>query len=194
MLEYNFVSTIHPTDCDFVESLNIKKFNAVIAGGAALRWYQSLPVDNHDIDIFFKSEQDYISMIKHLRENLNLHNSYSSSNAESFENYKTSKTYKVQLIKQNYADTPYNIIKNFDISVSQIATDGSSWFLGPDFSQDFKDKKLRFVNYKENAVKRLVKYWVYGFQPDSNTLSELINRSDVIWDFQGKEDADYGTL
>lgn len=46
-------STVHPSDQEIFDWLQLDTDNAVIAGGAALRWWQNQPVAFADIDIFF---------------------------------------------------------------------------------------------------------------------------------------------
>ncbi len=49
---------IHSDDILIIEKLSKVRSTFWIAGGAPLNWYQGLPADS-DIDLYFKSEQDY---------------------------------------------------------------------------------------------------------------------------------------
>lgn len=188
----DYTDTIHPDDRTIFNKLKLEKFNAVIAGGAALSWFQHQPVGNKDIDIWFKSKQDFLNMSNHLT-GLEFRKQFDSEYAETFRAASTGviEDYRIQLIKQPYTDSPNELIKNFDISVCQIATDNNSWWFGEHFLQDLKNKKLRLIKIKPNSLKRVLKYWSYGFQPDDDLLNNVINNPETIWDFTTNTDEEY---
>jgi hypothetical protein len=53
------LNTVHHDDKILIYWLNLSEYDAVVAGGAALRWFQGYPVGLADIDIFFSSHKDY---------------------------------------------------------------------------------------------------------------------------------------
>ena len=58
--------TIPLKDAIVLDWLKLEEHGAIVAGGAALRWYQGKTVDTADIDIFFKSSRDFDSMRRHI--------------------------------------------------------------------------------------------------------------------------------
>jgi hypothetical protein len=184
-----FKPLVHPDDWDLISQLNLEKFNAYIAGGAALKWYQGLPVRDHDIDVFFPSKENFTECWNHLKMKGTI--SYSSKNAISidFNCKRKNNPYKVQLIQTNFGSAK-EIIDNFDISVAQIAIDGNNWIMGDWFARDLRDHKLRFLNPTPTALKRYIKYQSYGFEPVEGTFEMLREHPSVKWAFK-PEDDDY---
>lgn len=183
--------TIHELDCHVFNLLDIKKYNAVVAGGAALAWYQNQPVGSRDIDIYFPSEAKQRLMSHKLGGMSEFHRTFDSTNAETWKTIHNGKIYRIQLIKTHYSKDVKEIIDNFDITVCQCATDGDTWWVGDRFVQDLKDMRLHLTKFHKGSSKRLVKYWCYGFQPTDETIETLINDQEVSWEFDMQDDEDY---
>lgn len=176
--------TVHPNDHELFEFLNLKEHNGIIAGGAALSWYQNYPVGNHDVDIFFSSMNQYQKFFNHLV-NSSSHLDHSSNDADTFEVVTKNKTtYKVQIIKTRFGNSPEQIINDFDISVSKIATDGVKWYMGKTFAHDLKNKILRFDKIGPSALKRYIKYQAYGFEPEDGLWDKILQTPGLIWNFE----------
>ncbi len=185
-------SLVHAEDYKIYEFLNIEKYNAIIAGGCALSWYQHQPVGLKDIDLWFDTQDHLNEMSRFLSDYSFNRRAFQSANAETWEcTADNNKTYRIQLIKNYFYTDIHEVINNFDISVCQIATDGNTWYHSDQFCADLKEKRLRFVKNTPGSLKRLIKYWGYGFQPDDNTLHMIINNSQIKWDFSEETDGDY---
>lgn len=176
------LETVNKSDIKLLEMINLSKYNAYVAGGAALRWYQGLPAKSHDIDIWFESQIDMRLMSSEFSPRYSLR--YSSDNAETFEITVDNNTYRVQLIKPKKQQTIQEIIESFDITVTQVATNGTHWWIGKNFAQDLKHRRLRFNKLSAISSKRLIKYWAYGFEPDSSTLQSIIDNPETIWNYE----------
>jgi hypothetical protein len=181
--------TVHKNDEGLMNFLNISKYNAVVAGGAALRWYQNLPVESHDVDIWFTCEEDFNTMDEYLKMNSTIR--YSSQYANTYDVHEKSASWTVQLIKPKKQLSPAELVKTFDISISQVATDGNRWFIGSHFIEDLKNRRLRILNPQPKSVKRLVKYLIYGFVPDDDQLLAVINDPTTIWNYETINLEDY---
>lgn len=165
--------------------LNLQKYGAVIAGGAALRWHCGLSVEGHDIDIWCPDAAQYKRMLAYLLEN-NTERTHDTDNATTFKRG----AYKVQLIKTCYASVE-ELLNSFDISVAQVATDGVRWYYGEHTLQDISNRKLRVLKQHSTILRRLFKYWTYGYTPDDETLQQLIQNTDITWDFSSANSDDY---
>lgn len=190
---------IHPNDKEIFNFLNIGEHRAFIAGGAALAWYQGTPVEQRDIDIWFESPKDLLKM----REFLNSSNSsvcmqtFHSADAETWtiDLYRLHKKYRVQLITNYFSSDPYSIINRFDITVCQILTNGERWWHTGDFIQDLHNRVLRMNHTHQKSLKRLLKYWTYGFEPDQATLENILNNTELTWEYSDDDGNDYdGTI
>jgi hypothetical protein len=179
-------------DFDLFKTLKIQKFNAVIAGGSCIRWYQGLPVKNHDIDLWFNSVTDRTAFIENLISNpsVQIEDEHETANAITYKiKFNKNKIYRIQTIKTLYKDI-YSLIDNFDITVCKIATDGNTWFLGENTVKHIKNKKLVIDKPTEITPKRFMKYWAYGFEPDVETIELVKNIQNGQWDYSnaGLED------
>lgn len=187
----NLLPTVHESDRELMEYLNLEKNRAIVAGGAALYWYQNQPVKDHDIDLWFKTREDAEAMTKYLCEKQDP--VFKTDNADTFEIDRNSKIYKVQVIRRHVYDNVNDLLDRFDITVCKVATDGNHWWIGRHFITDLKDRRLRFTSFKPEMVRRMVKYMVYGYTPDDATLQQIINDPRVKWDYtndQGVEEYD----
>jgi len=184
--------TIHSTDRELIRSLNLENYNAIVAGGAALRWFQDYTVEEHDIDIWFPT----VESMNKFRMNIDYHPKFDTAYAST---YLISNT-KVQIIKKPYRTNidesteknVLNLLDNFDITVCQIATDGDTWYYSDNFINDLKNKYLRMTKINENSIKRLFKYWSYGYQPDDELIKNIIANPKTIWDYTKLTEEDYG--
>jgi len=235
------LQTIACKDRIAVDWLKLHEHNAIIAGGAALRWYQGTPVESADIDIFFKSHRDFLSMQRHIeslstgiygfdvtpldssaqetkslgniikgmfsitRNDTSINpkpsihsrkNICSSERAETYEIqfHGVDNPHKIQLIKARYHEDYTDLVNTFDISVCQVATDGVHWYVGEHFIEDMRERRLRIVHQNAYSLKRMIKYWAYGFTPDDETIQRVIDYQDTMWTFEGSELEDYHDL
>lgn len=94
----------------------------------------------------------------------------------------TVSVYTIQLINAQYYKSAEDVINSFDISAIQIVSDGLTFKMGENTALDIKNKTLRY-NKKliDTSLKRIMKYWVYGYQPTPELLREL-KASNIKWD------------
>lgn len=182
---------IDDNDWGLLTYLKLQLHGAVIAGGAAARFYQKKKIEHEDVDIWFETEENF----KHYKDNINkfvdsVLSVIDTDNAITYTVIICQKEYRIQLIKRFYP-TIEELLDSFDISVCQVATDGDRWFLGRHFAKDLKDHKLRIVKYHPNILKRLFKYWSYGFHPDDETLRQILSNSDINWKIDNITSDDY---
>jgi hypothetical protein len=214
-------TTIHPADIEIVDWLQLDNTACVIAGGAALRWWQNQPVGAADIDLFFNSHAAYTKQ-REIIDNKKPHtanlgpsiiNSLSnwfneavvtkgddhsvqllcdSANATTYRVRMPSGTeYKVQLIKNKYHQTVEDLLNRFDITVAGVATDGVRWWVGPDFIRDQAAGVLRLTKVSENSLKRVIKYMSYGYRITPESWSMLTCDDRVLWSFQDDNEETY---
>lgn len=156
-----------------------------IAGGAALQWYQGLPVGKSDIDIFCSSAKQAEQVLTRLRKNSSHYVRYNTDNAVSLE----WSGWDLQVIKRRYYSNIQEVIDSFDITVCQIATTGTDWVMNSNTAKDIRERNLRFTHpLHPDSIKRLTKYWIYGYRPVEGTIDEIINDPITKWSFNPMED------
>lgn len=196
---------VHADDRDIVEYLQglvHYKDHCWIGGGTPLNWYQGRPCDS-DIDLFFRGQAVCDKLNAKLNEHYETnHNGwiftprqpwavterYVTENARTYTLTKFDKkedsygnSYKVQLIQRQFYETPQAIIDDFDITVCQIVTDGKHVWTGEHFARDVAERRLRFHKLSPGSAKRLVKYWVYGYQPTDAEIAMVNSAPDLNW-------------
>ena len=188
--------TVHQTDQLPVNIIDpsLKK-GPWIAGGACLRWFQNTPVDKSDIDVFCRNELQATMLIEHINHIglSNYSNGYSTEviktdNACTFKINANGQEWKIQVITCKYFNTIQDVIDHFDISVCQVATTGNEWILGEKTAKDIHERNLRFNRINKHAPKRLIKYWIYGFNPVPGTIEEIQRNTDISWDYANDEE------
>lgn len=162
-----------------------------IAGGAVLRWYQNQPVGESDIDIFCSSAQQADAVIQAIKSYGRYTTKFESENAItlSYTSHDGNQNWVLQVIKRRFFNSPKDIIDNFDISVCKLATDGHTLELGENTAKDVREKNLRFqMPLQPDALKRLTKYWTYGYRPVEGTIESIQNNPVAKWHFNSDED------
>lgn len=164
-----------------------------IAGGAVLRWYQNQPVGESDIDVFCANAKQAADVIKAVKDQGHYHVKYESENAVTLSHW--SKTnpgnpWTIQVITRRHFVSMDDVLNNFDITVCQVGTAGNEYVLGKTTAKDIREKNLRFNRpLQPDALKRLVKYWTYGYRPVEGLLEAIQNNPDAVWKFE--LDGDY---
>ena len=184
--------TVHPLDS---EPVNIIQPNNIqgpwIAGGACLRWIQNQPVGDSDLDVFCSCKEQAQKVIEQVKSYGRYSNKFTSDNATTLDYYSHNNTmqWTIQIITKRYYTDPQEIINNFDVSVCQIATDGERFLLGKDTAKDIRERNLRMrMPLQPDAVKRLTKYWTYGYRPVEGLIEAVQNNPDARWEYQVDED------
>ena len=165
-----------------------------IAGGACLRWYQGLPVGDSDIDVFCANAKQAANVIENIKSYGRYSVKFESENAVTLSYHSKddySKNWTIQIITRRYFSSLEEIISNFDISVCEVGTAGNQWQLGPFTGRDIRERNLRFkIPLQPDAMKRLIKYWAYGYRPVEGTIDTIQNNPNAKWQF-GAETEDY---
>lgn len=180
--------TVHTTDWVPVSVIEPDYHNGPwIAGGAALRWFQNLPVGESDIDVFCSSARQAEDVISRIKSYGRFTVKYESDNAVTLE-YWNNNSYEqrwvIQIIKRRFFKSLKDVINSFDITVCEIGTTGTEWEVGPFTACDIKQRNLRFkLPLQPDAVKRLTKYWIYGYEPVAGTLDLISNDTQAKWQF-----------
>ena len=162
-----------------------------IAGGAVLRWYQGQPVGESDIDVFCSSALQADTLIATIKSYGRYTTKFESENATtlSYTSHHGDKHWTLQIIKRRFFSSAEEIIDNFDISVCKLATDGKNLSLGSNTAKDIREKNLRFqMPLQPDALKRLTKYWTYGYRPVEGTIESIQNNPVGKWHFNSDED------
>lgn len=162
---------------DMLPPLNIIS-GPCIAGGAARRVYQGLPLQDADIDVFFFSYSQLAEAKKFLLERgANL--KHESKAAWSFTVPVQDIEYKIQLIRRRTYGNSEDLIKDFDFTVCQIVTDGEHFIHAKETFPDIDEKKLRLAPEGRvapvNIARRAVKYLNYGFTPVDGVMEKVIS-------------------
>jgi hypothetical protein len=167
-----------------------------IAGGACLRWYQGQPVGENDIDVFCANAKQAADVIARIKSYGRYTVKFESENAvtlqyrsEHYGNCVGADQWIIQVITKRYYSSVREIVDNFDLSVCQLGTAGFDWTLGEHTARDIREKNLRMnIPLQPDAVKRLSKYWTYGYRPVPNLLDAIINNPTGKWEFNPSED------
>jgi hypothetical protein len=179
-----------------------------VAGGAPLSWYNKMPLEAGDVDIFCNSLKQAKEVIKRLEATNRASQHYKTDNATTFRygSYKNftrvapavpsitmqmDKDWHLQVITKRFYKSAQEVLDNFDISVCQIVMDHNTLLLGETTARDIREKKLRFVNYREDSVKRLSKYWTYGYRPAEGTLENIRTMFNKDYEFSMDDDYDF---
>jgi len=159
-----------------------------IAGGAALRWYQGQTVGENDIDVFCANAHQAAKVIDRVKSYGRYEIKHESDNATTLKYHRKDEwhtNWTIQIITRRYFENLDEVIDNFDITVCQVGTTGTEWLLGKDTARDVRERNLRFTYpLSADAVKRLTKYWVYGYRPVPGTLEAISKNPDAKWKFE----------
>jgi hypothetical protein len=184
--------TIHSDDLEPVSIISPHvKTGPWIAGGAALRWYQGQPVDESDIDVFCGSAKQAADVIERVKSYGRYSVKYESENAVTLDYYtqRSSTKWTVQIITRKFFNSIEEVINSFDLTVCKIGTCGNEWKLGPLTARDIREKNLRFEEpLQPDALKRLVKYWTYGYRPVAGLIESVQENPIARWQFSQEED------
>ena len=146
-----------------------------IAGGAALRWYQGLPVGENDIDVFCSSAEQAQQVIDEVKSYGRCTTKHESANATTLSYHnKANKYWTIQVIKRRYFMSLQDVVDNFDITVCQIGTGGQEWLMNKHTARDIRERNLRMnMPLHPDAAKRMAKYWTYGYRPVEGLLDAV---------------------
>jgi len=189
--------SIPPVDLKIIELVKPNMSSGPwIAGGSVIQWYKGNPVEEHDIDVFFRDREQYEHVKLRLLNDLDPENIldvnceliFKSTNAETFRY----KKHTVQLIRARFYNSVTELLDKFDIIACKIATDGYSWFSNHHETETHINKNILDMEHivPDSALKRLFKYWVYGFQPTEELICRIENMQNLNTDFSNTTDYD----
>ena len=102
---------------------------------------------------------------------------------------KFSQQWTLQIIKRKHFKSLEEVIQGFDLTVCEIGTCGNEWVLGEFTARDIQNKVINFKDpLQPDAVKRLVKYWVYGYRPLPGTIEAIQDNPGSKWAYTIEED------
>lgn len=184
-------ATVHTDDTEAVSVVNpnLEK-GPWIAGGACLRWYQNQPVGESDIDVFCANAKQAADVIESVKSYGRFTTKYESENAVTLDYWdKDSKRWTIQVITRRYFSSIDEVINSFDMTVCEIGTCGNEWHLGSFTARDIREKNLRFkIPLQPDALKRLTKYWTYGYRPVEGLIEAVQENPVARWSFSQEED------
>jgi hypothetical protein len=189
-----FYHTVHANDQEPVNIIEPHYMKGPwIAGGACLRWYQNQPVEKSDIDVFCASAVQAQALIERIKSYGRFHVKADTENAVTIEYTAKGQdrrdSWTIQVITKRYYSSLQEIVDNFDITVCQLGTTGNEWILGNYTARDVRERNLRMIlPLQPDAVKRLTKYWVYGYRPVPGLLEAIQNNPQGRWAFNPSED------
>jgi hypothetical protein len=184
--------TVHLDDWEAVHAISPNLASGPwIAGGAPLRWYQHSAVDASDIDVFCKNAVQAQQVISRIKSYGRYSTKFQSENAVTllYRAFEGNRIWTIQIITKRYFDSIQEVIDAFDITACQIGTAGQEWIMNRSTARDIREKNLRFVEpLQPDCVKRLVKYWTYGYRPVPGTIEAVQNNPTSNWKFENAED------
>lgn len=167
-----------------------------IAGGTPRRLWYSEIWKEHDVDIFFPNKLSFEHATTRLEkaayDSIEADHLYPSNtfarqqskfeteNAISFKIQlgHSLNIVKVQAIRCRWYDNLRELWDNFDLSACKFATDGEILLADDDAIEGCDNKILRYNQTTKLPVKasRIMKYALYGFDPDAHIVSKLIEQ------------------
>lgn len=148
-----------------------------LAGGAVRRLLDGTDISEGDFDFFFADYGTLCDVEKRLAE-FGAERTEKTSMAVSYKLAIDSVFYKIQLIRRQHYHDAYAVLKDFDFTVCQFATDGKFLATYSDSMKDLEDKTLRISDAGKindtNFLRRIIKYVRYGFLPNTTLLSEAV--------------------
>jgi len=153
-----------------------------IAGGCLHRTYRKLPLENADVDIFFKNKEQFEQFVSAMSlSSLTVGYEIKSTIFSEWHCTLTIKymdvDWKIQCVTFKYFDNIESLFKSFDINVCRIAYDGNNIIYEDTVLNDIKENKLKFndgsIYYPSVTLKRLVKYIKMGYDIDDIHLKSL---------------------
>lgn len=189
--------------------VSLSKNGPWVAGGAALQWYRNRPTRD-DIDLFFGSKLQFDYFRNTFEAKLRGRPPVNPTDSAwltppydyPFDTHETENaiTYAirssitgndlgtVQLIRRKYYSSIEECIADFDISVSQVATDGDKFWFGEHTVEDIKNRQFRFTKALGPASgRRFIKYHAYGFNAIDSAYDEMLS-SDLVNLVRGSND------
>jgi len=168
---------------------------AWIAGGALRDFYTDKPAKS-DYDVYFPSQSDFDKAKKYFTSN------GGDITWESEHGMKVEYKDKVFDLVKIFSKNPLDTISKFDLTISQIATDGADVYFGKDTLNHLQHRNLIINNVASpyNTLKRVLKHYRKGFTmsiEEQKKLYDLLHKmpfdeSDDLLNANGKETSGTG--
>lgn len=167
-------------DRKLFKELDLDKYNACVAGGAALRWYNNQSVAYvSDIDVWCTNSSDVQRINEHYQSKFD--KVAFTKNANTYQTY-VNGLYTIQVISHTYS-TIDELLNSFDLSVCQIATQGSNFIYKEHFEQDVKQRVQRVVKYHPTILRRVLKYSMYGYALNDADMLSILENPDTKYNY-----------
>jgi hypothetical protein len=153
-----------------------------VAGGAVLRWLDQKPLDNHDLDVFCRTQDQYQQVIEKLvcikwdsDHNIECLKQHDSVNATTWKVKHRDISRTVQIIKRPYLMLS-ELFSVFDIGVCRMATDGVRVIAASGALEDFQNRHISIsLPAHKHCIQRIVKYMCYGYTPSWDVIQNIID-------------------
>ena len=141
-----------------------------IAGGAIRDHFASQQIES-DIDVFFKSQQDYQATIDKLADSRMVQQKYIHKELSCF----AWRGVDVQLIGTHFFEGPKETAESFDFTVCCCALDATDIYMHEHFMEDLAARRLAVnkLPFPLSTLERLQKYSKKGFTACNGTLLEI---------------------
>lgn len=150
------------------EQANIlKKYNAILAGGAITSLFTGRRIN--DFDMYFRTKEDAENAIHDINK-LPSKRAFFTDNATSFSFVDYHRTLKIQCINnKKFLGEPVDIIENFDLSINKAAYDlvSEELILTDEFIKDNTKRVLSINKYSDFPIitlHRAIKYIDRGYK------------------------------
>lgn len=142
-----------------------------IAGGAVLAMLDNRDMTDRDIDIFTRSKAQTYYIESLLEEFFNAKLFFTSKNAKTYKG----KFEKYQTITRSFFQDPEQLLRSFDFSICQWATDGEYLIYTDQAYVDWKKAILRHINPNKESdlLKRMTKYTGHGYILDLSSAVKI---------------------
>lgn len=152
-----------------------------IAGGSLHRTFRNIPLNDADIDVFFKNEEQKTKFLEELIKNQGTKYEAKDLIVSQWHDCVTitcmGKDWKIQCVKFVYFQNINELFKSFDINVCRLAYDGGNVIYEDNILEDIQSNKLKLndtaINYPSVTLKRLIKYVQMGYNIDDSELKKL---------------------
>lgn len=154
-----------------------------IAGGSLHRIYRKLPLDESDVDVFFKDRDQLDKFILELNcKSINstvfkIKTMLVSEWHHTLEIEYMQRIIKIQCVSFKYFESIEKLFESFDINLCRIAYNGTNVIYEENALNDINNNQLKFnegsIFYPSVTLKRLVKYVKMGYNIEDCDLRIL---------------------
>jgi hypothetical protein len=149
------------------EKMNV---SAIVAGGAVRDYFRSSS-KSRDIDLFFRSEKDFLTARDFFVNTCKCRISFQNENSIKV----VYGSMYIDLIGKMFME-PEDLIKEFDFTISMFAVDENNVYHGQTSFIDLAKQQLMInaLPYPESSMRRLLRYYDKGFRICNEELLKLL--------------------